>query len=105
MELRDFPHHLFVDCKPSGRIHEEYIMEMPLREFHRLAGNLNRRRTLSGGKKICSRLRTHETQLLNRCRSVDVTGDGHYLFSLGIDEPLGEFPHRRRLAGTLQAGH
>ena len=99
-------HHFLIDAEAAGRVDDDHVMQLVVREFdgvlrhlHRVTDTVARFRS----EHRNARLLTDDLQLGDRVRSLQVGRDqdrGVVLFH----QPLRQLAGERRLARTLQAG-
>ena len=101
LDIFQLIHELFVDMQTARRIENDDIVVVILRVFHALHGDIDRV-DLTEIKDRDLRLSADDLELVDRGRTVNVTGDEQRMMTV-LFELLCELGAVRRFTGALQA--
>ncbi|MNZ95907.1 hypothetical protein D3C78_1150800 [compost metagenome] len=104
MDLLQLLHQLLVNMEATSRIDNDIVIAVLLRVLQTGTGNFNRRGLVTQREHGRVYLISEHLQLLNRCRTINITSDKQRLM-VALLEQLSQLTGSCRLTGTLQAGH
>ena len=97
-------HEYFVNTQTTSRVDDHHVIQLRLRNFHGVAGDLNRvTNTVARFRRIHIRTRTraHNLQLVHRVWALKVSRHQHGAVPVTL-EPVSKLSSQRGLTGTLQ---
>ena len=104
LDLLQFFHHLFIDVKSSCGIQNDQIVAILLGMLQRCFGDIRRLLVFPHGEDFHALLLSVDLQLLNRCRTVDITCYQKRLLTFQL-ELTCQLCSGRRLTGSLKPHH
>ncbi len=105
VDLGNLGHHCTIDVKPACRVYDEHVGVSTTRLVQGAAHDRCWFLVRIAAAEQRADLAGQRLELQDRRRPMDVDADQHHFLVVRLDETLGQFRGRRRLAGPLQTGH